>query len=429
MSLNLDFYDINTDYIDYLKRFDAKVPDIVYQERHKFLCGVLFKEKGLNYFAPVSSSTVPQKTSYIIKVGDVPVGSIRFSFMFPVPDSEIKVKNIRSEENYQYRFLLNQELRYCNQHYGAIKGKAEDVYRGVIANNTFYRTRCCNFKKLETKCKQWIYQKVMDKRKQGVPIWQYTFQEKMTLLEYTGDRELISLLKNDTNSIIQERARLSEQKLDEKTSNKSRRIIIYDAKKDDVVPPASTSVSTLTELYYRLFEMQGIKTNFSIHEMSPKQFYIQAGSNKIYAVSNVNDVKAHMETVKQYIQDMKTEKQVQKYPLSEKLKAEGYDIKLAFRSIQKEQTVAVMIMKNDMVVISSDAKQTLTEDELVEVIDQETKQNISHYQQHNNQNTPASSHTMTKLFLNESLQKDIQDFLPEEIKNENIEKEVEELEK
>ena len=54
MSEKLDFYEVNVDYVKYLKQFDSRIPNVEYQNRNKFLCGTLFKINGLNYFAPVS---------------------------------------------------------------------------------------------------------------------------------------------------------------------------------------------------------------------------------------------------------------------------------------------------------------------------------------------------------------------------------------
>lgn len=206
MSEKLDFYEVNIDYIKYLKQFDPKIPDVVYQNRNKFVCGTLFKINGLNYFAPVSSFNMKQKTNFVVEVGGVPVGSVRYSFMFPIPDSEIRQKEINNEKDYQYRFLLRQELKYCNDHREEIRSKAKVVYNKSLDLNTGYHQYCCDYRKLEVKCKEWIYDKVMEKRKQGIPMYRYSFQEKMTLLEYTKDKRILELLTVDRNDIIKNKA-------------------------------------------------------------------------------------------------------------------------------------------------------------------------------------------------------------------------------
>lgn len=73
----IGFYDVNIDYIEYLKQFDPKVPNIVYDSHQKFLCGVIFKINGMKYYVPVSSFNREVQSNYLIQVGGIPVGSLR----------------------------------------------------------------------------------------------------------------------------------------------------------------------------------------------------------------------------------------------------------------------------------------------------------------------------------------------------------------
>ena len=215
MSEKLDFYEVNVDYVKYLKQFDSRIPNVEYQNRNKFLCGTLFKINGLNYFAPVSSFNIKQSSNYVIEVGNVPVGSVRYSFMFPVPDAEIKQKVINNESDYQYRFLLRQELKYCNKNREVIQSKAKAIYHKALDKNTTYHQFCCDFQLLEKKCKEWIYDKTIEKHEKGIPMYKFSFQEKMTLLELTKDftdyqttvrleliKDSICYYKNELNNSI-----------------------------------------------------------------------------------------------------------------------------------------------------------------------------------------------------------------------------------
>lgn len=217
MSEKLDFYEVNIDYVKYLKQFDSRIPDVVYQNRNKFVCGTLFKINGLNFFAPVSSFNIKQNSNYVIEVGNVPVGSVRYSFMFPVPDSEIKQKVINNESDYQYRFLLRQELKYCNKNREVIQSKAKAIYHKALDKNTTYHKFCCDFQLLEEKCKEWIYDKTIVKHEKGIPMYKFSFQEKMTLLELTKDRHTIELFAIDHNEVIKNKATDKLKKLDEAT--------------------------------------------------------------------------------------------------------------------------------------------------------------------------------------------------------------------
>lgn len=152
--IDLQFYEVSEEYINYLKRFDDKVPNIKYETREKFVCGVLFNVDHNKYYAPVSSFNLPQKSNFLIKIGEYPIGSIRFSFMFPVPDSEVKIKDF-SKEDAKYVRLVNDELSFCLLHKDAITKKAHEVYKLTNAGIPLYTQNCCNFKLLESKCHAW----------------------------------------------------------------------------------------------------------------------------------------------------------------------------------------------------------------------------------------------------------------------------------
>ena len=100
MEKQLDFYEVNAEYITYLMSFDAKVPYVDYTAEgghDKFLCGVVLFVNGHDYFAPISSFNIQQRTNMIIKnEQSKAVSSIRFSFMIPVPPDAIVVKIIKS---------------------------------------------------------------------------------------------------------------------------------------------------------------------------------------------------------------------------------------------------------------------------------------------------------------------------------------------
>ena len=64
----LNFYTVDQAYIDELQAIEPKVPNVQYEKHNKFVCGVLFRIHGLDYFAPVSSFTKSQKTSFVIKL-------------------------------------------------------------------------------------------------------------------------------------------------------------------------------------------------------------------------------------------------------------------------------------------------------------------------------------------------------------------------
>ena len=146
----LNFYTVDQVYVDELQAIEPKVPNVQYEKHNKFVCGILFRIHGFDYFAPVSSFTKQQKTNFIIKNSNgKPVGCVRFSFMFPIPADLRMVKNF-SEEDDARRFLLLEELQYCNRKARQIVSKAQHVYdMATSGKDPHLAAVCCDFKRLE----------------------------------------------------------------------------------------------------------------------------------------------------------------------------------------------------------------------------------------------------------------------------------------
>ena len=147
------FYEVDKDYVAFLKTKDDKIPDISYTTNDKFICGVLFEINDMKYYAPVSSFNKAQKSNILIKSSKGRItSSIRFSFMFPVPDEMLQVKDFSKEKDH-YKRLLLEELTYCNKNAEKIINKAKYIYRVVTEEkNELMQTNCCNFKSLEKAC-------------------------------------------------------------------------------------------------------------------------------------------------------------------------------------------------------------------------------------------------------------------------------------
>ena len=146
----LKFYDIDENYIDYLKTFDHQVPNIRYSKFNKFFCGIVLQVGQYNYFAPVTSLTKQQRTNFLIYDKGRAISSIRFSFMIPAFSEVLTLKDF-SEQPQTYKDLLNAEIKYCNQKVDKIYKKAEEVYKiGTNSSHPLSYT-CCNFKLLEEK--------------------------------------------------------------------------------------------------------------------------------------------------------------------------------------------------------------------------------------------------------------------------------------
>ena len=164
--MKLSFFEVDKSYIRFLKRYENKIPNISYDAHDKFMLGVLFEISGMKYYAPISSFKKQQRTNFLIKdagEGNKVLGSIRLSFMFPVPDGVVWKKDF-SKESASYRFLLMKENSFCNAHADEIIDKAQYIYKTVQENSDkIIVQNSCNFPLLEKKMQEYIKEKKKDK--------------------------------------------------------------------------------------------------------------------------------------------------------------------------------------------------------------------------------------------------------------------------
>lgn len=192
----LGFYTINERYIEYLKRFDQRVPDVKYNNRDKFFAGALFKVNGAFYFAPVSSYkqddafTMNEKIVIDNKVS----ASVRCNYMIPVPEGEFALKDFSTENN-DYQYLVRKELEYCQTNQQAIVAKGKSIYlQRSIDDNLSYDRHCCNFNLLEAKCNIW---------EQNMQQAEATFDEDYpSLSSLIRDEEKKKLLRSLNSSTL-----------------------------------------------------------------------------------------------------------------------------------------------------------------------------------------------------------------------------------
>lgn len=145
------FYDVDKDYIKYLKQYDNRIPNVTYENKDKFVCGIVLHINSINYFAPISSNTNIVKTSLPIYNNDEIISSIRFSFMFPAKFDYLKIKdfNAIAKTDLGYANLLRIEYIYCKTHEKEIIEKAKQVYKIGCNKSHYLNSVCCDFKKLE----------------------------------------------------------------------------------------------------------------------------------------------------------------------------------------------------------------------------------------------------------------------------------------
>ena len=163
--MNLFFYDVDANYVKYLKAAEtakrgfSRVPDIIYQNERKMVCGVVLEINECQYYVPISSYKKKQQNNILIYLEDDHFnqikGSIRFNFMFPVAAQYITKRDFNKETPSRKEFLRRQWV-FCNSITDDIKQMAENTYTSVIAGtDPVLVNASCDFKLLEYAAKNY----------------------------------------------------------------------------------------------------------------------------------------------------------------------------------------------------------------------------------------------------------------------------------
>lgn len=145
----LKFYSVDKEYLNYLKKYDVKVPNQDYKTHDKFFCGVVLEINNFKYFVPVSHYNKQDNTNFLIENKGQAISSLRFCFMIPVPDEYITYKDFSKETDEKYVKLMDTEIEYCRENEDKILNKAKKVYKIGCNSRHPLNKYCCDFKKLE----------------------------------------------------------------------------------------------------------------------------------------------------------------------------------------------------------------------------------------------------------------------------------------
>lgn len=156
---------LDTEYCNYLRVFDGRVPYNCNEKELRPFIGVLFVVNDFKYFAPLSSPKskhlkMRSKLDFL-RIDSGKLGAINFNNMLPVYDNNIiKIDLDRNcltiiEEKYQK--LLREQIYWLNRNKEKLYGRARKLYELYVNGrlNKSISDRCCNFKLLEEKCDEY----------------------------------------------------------------------------------------------------------------------------------------------------------------------------------------------------------------------------------------------------------------------------------
>ena len=156
---------INSEYCDYLRRFDKRVPYNFDKKINRPFVGILFKVGNCKYFAPLSSPKekhLKMKNSIdFLKLDGGKLGAINFNNMIPVRKDNIKLIDLNEDFNIisdeKYKMLLQNQIFWLNRNIEKVYSKSYKLYEKYVSKklDSKIAKRCCNFKLLEQKCREY----------------------------------------------------------------------------------------------------------------------------------------------------------------------------------------------------------------------------------------------------------------------------------
>lgn len=169
--MGLDFFVVDKKYIDHLQNEEIKirgftrVPNMHYPDgKQKLVCGIILHINGLKYYVGLTSYKVQRSENILIVTKDKkdPVkGSLRFNYMFPVPDNSLAEKKISDETDLGYKSLLTKEYQFIKSNEQLIMYKAKNIYEIITTGTASHNllNNSCDFKVLEKACRAYEVKK------------------------------------------------------------------------------------------------------------------------------------------------------------------------------------------------------------------------------------------------------------------------------
>ena len=165
MDRDLKLVMLDTNYCDYLRKYDDKVPYNMGTKDLRPFVGILFNVDGCLYFAPLSSPK-PKHLKLkdnidFLRLDEGQLGAVNFNNMLPVYEKNIKYIDLDYETNdirdKKYKILLKKQLFWLNRHSNRLFRMSKFLYDGYVMGNLKENiiNRCCNFPLLEKKCKEY----------------------------------------------------------------------------------------------------------------------------------------------------------------------------------------------------------------------------------------------------------------------------------
>lgn len=165
MIRNFRLVKVDYNYCDYLRKYDNRVPYNAGTKELRPFVGILFIVNGMEYYAPLSSPKLKHMNMKnnidIIKIDGGRLGVVNFNNMIPVTSDNYEIVDLnvkpKDPSELKRQILLKSQLLWLNKNIKNVKGKAVRLYEMQKTDRLPNRikSRCCNFKLLEEKCREY----------------------------------------------------------------------------------------------------------------------------------------------------------------------------------------------------------------------------------------------------------------------------------
>lgn len=155
--MDINLYHISTDYLNYLRAFDERIP--YNKEGGRPFVGIVLRINDTMYFAPMHSSKPKYLTMRphldFFKLADGKLGIINLNNMIPVPPDQVTPIIFAEIENEKYRALLIRQYSIIERNKKMIQSNALKTY--VYSQNSAspLHRRCLNFPMMEVAAEQY----------------------------------------------------------------------------------------------------------------------------------------------------------------------------------------------------------------------------------------------------------------------------------
>lgn len=154
----MKFYNIKDEYINYLKKYDAKVVDNKKGKRP--YVGVVLEIDGIKYYTPFTSPKEKHRkmmnTKDFRKINQGIYGAINFNNMIPVVESALLLIDIDAMEDSKYQRLLQNQYKCIKADREQIQLTAKRLRDTLFkkdeelnGNDKKIKERCCDLPLLE----------------------------------------------------------------------------------------------------------------------------------------------------------------------------------------------------------------------------------------------------------------------------------------